>query len=177
MSTPALAPCPLTPLELARLRAVLSCRTYRVAAEQMGCGEDAVRVMMRKVRIKLGVTSTAAAAVFAVERGWLPVHLRPPQTLLRAPTTTEHYCPLTLGELRALRVVARTGVMKLAAARLGCHYQTVKNTIWHANTKLGTNSTVQSVTYAIERGWIRNVTIDLETKWYAHGGGMEGAGE
>lgn len=87
---------------------------------------------------------------------------------------TEQICPLTPGELRALRMVAKTGVMKLAALRLGCSYQTVKNTIWHANAKLRTNSTVQSVAYALERGWIRNVTIDRETKWYAHGGGLEG---
>ena len=140
----------------------------------MGCSEGAVRVMMGKVRTKLGVASTAAAAVLAVERGWLPAHLRPAQKLLRAPVATEHYCPLTRGELRALRQVARTGAMKLAAFKIGCSYQTVKNTIWHANAKLGTNSTVQSVACAIERGWIRNVTIDRETKWYAHAGGQEG---
>ncbi|MHB8409863.1 MAG: LuxR C-terminal-related transcriptional regulator [Acidiferrobacterales bacterium] len=81
---------------------------------------------------------------------------------------------MTPRQLAALHAVAAAGIYKLAAIRLGCSAQTIKNHISEVNRRLDTASTVQAVAYALERGWIRNVTIDRGTKWYAHKGGLDG---
>lgn len=83
-------------------------------------------------------------------------------------------CPLTPRELTALHGIARDGVTKIVARRLGCTERTIKEHLGNINRKLCTGTAVQAVAYALERGWIRNVTLDRETKWYAHGGGIHG---
>lgn len=70
-------------------------------------------------------------------------------------------CPLTAGELRALWAVARYGGYEQAALHIGCHYQTIKNTVTSIHRKLGVATTVTAVAYAVERGWLFPITQDL----------------
>jgi DNA-binding CsgD family transcriptional regulator len=71
-------------------------------------------------------------------------------------------CPLTPRELAALRAVAATGGQKLAARQLGCSPHTIKNHIDTVNHKLDTGSTVTAAVWAVERGWLTNVTTDAD---------------
>jgi DNA-binding NarL/FixJ family response regulator len=81
---------------------------------------------------------------------------------------------LTPRQLTALEAAARCGSYKAAAADLGCAIQTVKTHVSDAIKRLGVFSCTSAAVYAVERGWIRNVTIDLETKWLVYAGGLEG---
>jgi two-component system, NarL family, response regulator DesR len=74
--------------------------------------------------------------------------------------TTSTPCPLTPRELAALRAVAGTGGGKLAARKMGITENTLKNHLNTIHHKLGTGSTAQAAVYAVERNWLKNVTLD-----------------
>lgn len=63
--------CPLTPRELAALRAVASTGGQKVAAQQLGISESTVKNHLATIHHKLGTYKWGQAAVFCVERGWL----------------------------------------------------------------------------------------------------------
>ena len=89
---------------------------------------------------------------------------------------SERICPLTQRQIEVLAAVAREGSYKAAAVSLGCSYFNVRTLASHCITRLGGRSITTAAVYAVERGWIRNVTIDRETRWMAYDGGLEGVG-
>ena len=79
------------------------------------------------------------------------------------PVTTERVCPLTPRQLATLEAAARCGSYKAAAADLGCSIDTVKNHVSAAIHRLDVYSVTSAAVYAVERGWIRYVTIERGT--------------
>ena len=67
---PAVA-CPLTPRELAALRAVAATGGGKLAARALGCTEHTLKNHLNTIHHKLGTFSTTQAAVWAVERNWI----------------------------------------------------------------------------------------------------------
>ena len=74
-----------------------------------------------------------------------------------------------------LEAIGKEGYIDAAARRVGCSHQHVDNVLWQLKKKLHLASTIQAVVYAVERGWISNITLDRETKWLLYGGGLQGA--
>lgn len=69
MTTP--TPCPLTPRELAALRAVAATGGNKLAARQLGCAQNTIKNHLNTVHHKLGTLSTVQAAAYAIERHWI----------------------------------------------------------------------------------------------------------
>jgi DNA-binding CsgD family transcriptional regulator len=69
MSVP--TPCPLTPRELAALRAVAATGGGKLAARHLGMTPNTLKNHLNTIHHKLGTFSTVQAAVYAVERNWI----------------------------------------------------------------------------------------------------------
>jgi len=89
---------------------------------------------------------------------------------------SERICPLTQRQIEVLAAVAREGSYKAAGAALGVSNNTIKNHIVHVLSLLGVGSVTTAAVYAVERKWLKGVTIDRETRWAVYDGGMEGIG-
>lgn len=64
-------PCPLTPRELAALRAVAATGIHKLAARQLGITESTMKNHVNSINRKLDTSTWGQAAVMAVERKWL----------------------------------------------------------------------------------------------------------
>jgi DNA-binding NarL/FixJ family response regulator len=68
------------------------------------------------------------------------------------------YAPLSRRELQVLELIARGSTNKEIAQELAISNQTVKNHVSSILRKLAVNGRMQAVIYAIQRGWIRDIS-------------------
>ena len=72
------------------------------------------------------------------------------------------YMPISQRELEVLGHIAHGKSNKGIALAMGVSDQTVKNHITHILRRLQCNDRTQAAIYALERGWVSNVTVGVE---------------
>jgi DNA-binding NarL/FixJ family response regulator len=89
---------------------------------------------------------------------------------------SERICPLTQRQIEVLAAVAREGSYKAAGAALGVGLDAIKYHTTNIIRRLGVGSVTTAAVYAVERRWIKDVTIGRETRFMTYTERMEGIG-